>query len=236
MNLESFLINIKTNLYNIRRINSKDNRVIDIINEIKSGKSLYESVEKYDSLNIVIDGSIDSVQLLGLFLNMKRKFKEQLIFSMFYPCFMNVLLACMFLFIHHFFDVYMNVIALILSISINVILSVVVISRLFVKVKFIENICLWINVLKGNISIKAITKIGLDISNYSNVNDISYTLFQCNSMKELEDKYDDQYKNIENYFKVSIQIISSLSVLIIGINLCLIISNISKQHISFIHR
>jgi hypothetical protein len=236
VNLESFLINIKVNLYNIRHINSSDNRVIDIISEIKLGKSLYESIEKYDSLNIVIYGSIDSVKLLGVFLDMRRRFKEQLIFSMFYPCFMNLLLVCMFIFIHNFFNIYVNIFSLIVSIFINALISILVIRKLFVKLKFIENICLWINVLRGNISIKSVGKLGIDLLNYSNVNDISYALFQCNNMKELNDKYENQNKNVENYFKASIQIISSLSVVIIGVNLCLVITNISKQHLVFINR
>ena len=229
-------MNIKVNICNIRNINSFDKRVIDIINEIHSGKSLYESVSKYDSFNMVINGSIDSIRLLGVFLDMQKRFKRQLVFSMFYPCFMNLLLALMFVFVSKFFDIYVNIVYLIISILINVLLSAVVIYKLFTKLRFIEHICIWIYVVRGLISIKAASKLNIDIMNYNNINAISYALFQCNNIGELEGKYQDEHTNVESYFKISIQIISSLSIVIIGINLCFVILNVSNRHLLFNHR
>lgn len=100
------------------------------------------------------------------------------------------------------------------------------------KIKYLERLYIWIHVITGKMSIKALYKLSINVINYSNINSASYQLFQCNSLNELSDRYKDEEENIVNYFKLSIQVISSISILIIGINLCLIIVNLHNQYFS----
>lgn len=219
MNLKDFLCNIEENLYKLRFIQTNDKDLEYVIRSVLSGRSIFESLAKYDSFGILIEGSILSIKLLGNVMSMDSKFKKHFITNMFYPIFLNVCLIVQFIFLHLFINITINVIILVISITFNIIISCFVFYRIFKRIVFIQKLFLWIHVIKGEISVNCLEKLNINITNYSTIEEMSFDHFKCTDFNDLLLTYEREQLSIFQDFSHSVKIITGVSIMIIGINL-----------------